>query len=619
MTDLYDEVLSFTIHTAREAGELIRAELHRPGGPRGKPGSCPVDEEAEVLIRDRLRERYPEWPFFGEETGLTGSPHEHHWLVDPHDGTSAFQQGHRGSSVSIALLRRRDPVLGVVLAPCPPIGDEDLIAWAEGCGPVRRNGEPIERIWPSELTDEAVVLVSQGADRRTDLNAELASPARFLPTTSIAYRLALAAAGEGDVALSLADTSDYDFAAAHAILIGAGGELLDARGNPLRYAETGGRAVASGGLLVGGAPEPVRQIVRRPWHRIHREPKNSGPFIWPRKDLIAPPESLDRGQGVLLGQLVGDALGAQVEFQTADQITATHPNGVRSIRDGGPFNTSAGQPTDDSEMALALARSLAHEEAYSADAVANAYVSWSRSDPFDIGNTVRTACRHGALAVDRGLDVAEAMRTGANPDSQANGALMRISPVGIIGYRSEAQAIAWAVEDARLTHPHPVCLAANAAFVAAIAAGIRGAEAPETMLDAARRAARDRPDSVQVLQRLDAAESSAPARMDAEQMGWVLHALQNAFFELLNAPSFEAGLVATVGRGGDTDTNAAIAGALLGARHGATGIPAAWRRTVLTCRPRPPKAKQPRPIRFWPVDALEIAARLLCVAPAGKP
>jgi len=61
---------------------------------------------------------------------------------------------------------------------------------------------------------------------------------------------------------------------------------------------------------------------------------------------------LERAQGCLLGQLAGDALGSLVEFQTPEQIRQEYPNGVRELADGGPWNTIAGQPTDDSEMAL---------------------------------------------------------------------------------------------------------------------------------------------------------------------------------------------------------------------------------------------------------------------------
>lgn len=251
-------------------------------------------------------------------------------------------------------------MLGVVYAPCPPIGDEDLIAWMEG-QPVTRNGEVVERSWQLEVGRYDVVLVSQD-DRKPTVNAGLVVPARFIGVPSVAYRLALTAVGEGEAAVSLASCSDYDFAAAHAIVSGAGGRVLDAHGNEPRYAPSGGRSVHSGGLLVGGAPEVVGGLVQKPWSRVLSAPREDVPFAFPRADRIQKSGVLlDRARGLMLGQLVGDALGAQVEFESAASIARRYPDGVRTIRDGGPFNTLAGQPTDDSEMALSLARTLVRD------------------------------------------------------------------------------------------------------------------------------------------------------------------------------------------------------------------------------------------------------------------
>ena len=111
---------------------------------------------------------------------------------------------------------------------------------------------------------------------------------------------------------------------------------------------------------------------------------------------------------------------------------------------------------------------------------------------------------------------------------------------------------------------------------------------------------------------LVAAERRPPADF-MHDSGWVLLALQNAFYQLLHAESAEAGIVATAMAGGDTDTNAAIAGALLGAVHGREALPLHWRNAILTCRPLAgaPGVRRPRPKHFWPVDALELAERLL--------
>jgi ADP-ribosylglycohydrolase len=108
-----------------------------------------------------------------------------------------------------------------------------------------------------------------------------------------------------------------------------------------------------------------------------------------------------------------------------------------------------------------------------------------------------------------------------------------------------------------------------------------------------------------------AAARREPPVCDQGSEGWVKIALQNAFYELLHAESLEQGVVATVRRGGDADTNAAIAGALLGAVHGRDAVPLQWRSMVLSCRPLAPRARRPRPQPYWPVDVMEIAERLL--------
>ena len=112
-------------------------------------------------------------------------------------------------------------------------------------------------------------------------------------------------------------------------------------------------------------------------------------------------------------------------------------------------------------------------------------------------------------------------------------------------------------------------------------------------------------------QRLEAARKAPPADY-TENMGWVLLALQNAFYHLLHTAELKDALLQTVRQGGDTDTNACIAGALLGAVHGREAIPLQWRQMVLTCRAhQEAEAFRPRPAFCWPVDAHEQAEWLL--------
>ena len=303
----------------------------------------------------------------------------------------------------------------------------------------------------------------------------------------------------------------------------------------------------------------------------------------------------ERAKGCLLGQLAGDSLGGLVEFQTAEEIRAAYPGGVRDLAAGGHWGTLAGQPTDDSEMALALARTLAERGYYDAAAARAAYGRWLDSGPFDVGLTVSAGLR-GRL----------------NAASQANGALMRISPLGIFGARRDPAKVAgWARQDAAITHPHPVCVQANALFAMAVARAIREAVAPEALYRAVREASLGAEPSLR--EAIEEAESATPAEYDGQKQGWVLIAFQNALWQLLHAPGLEEGVVDTVGRGGDTDTNAAICGALLGAVHGAAAVPARWREALRACRPEAgrPGVKHPRPAEYWPVDAEELALKLL--------
>lgn len=305
---------------------------------------------------------------------------------------------------------------------------------------------------------------------------------------------------------------------------------------------------------------------------------------------------LARAQGCLMGQLCGDSLGSLVEFQAPQEIKAAYPQGVRLLSDGGTWSTLAGQPTDDSEMALALARMLAEQKNYDADLARRRYVDWLDSDPFDCGRTVASGLR-GCLIME----------------SQANGAMMRISPLGIFGSRHELSHVAlWAEQDARLTHPHPVCVQANALYAMAIAYAIREAPVAQDLYQKVADWAEERFVVPELLDAIHEAADSPPAGY-LKQQGWVLIAFQNALWQLLHALDFEEALVDTVMRGGDTDTNAAICGALLGAVHGVDAIPSQWRNAVLSCRPVAgmPGVVHPRPECYWPVDALELAEKLL--------
>ncbi|MEN9410729.1 MAG: hypothetical protein RL216_2703, partial [Pseudomonadota bacterium] len=163
---------------------------------------------------------------------------------------------------------------------------------------------------------------------------------------------------------------------------------------------------------------------------------------------------------------------------------------------------------------------------------------------------------------------------------------------------------------AAMTHPHPVCQAASAAFAAAIAAGVAGANSPAMWSEAYAHAGDDA-GGAEIRQALLEARDGLPPDFTRNQ-GWVLTAFGNAFHRLWREQEFAAALTETVMSGGDTDTNAAICGALLGAAYGRDAIPLAWRSQVLGCRAvRGAGVVHPRPATYWADDAMELAEALI--------
>ena len=169
---------------------------------------------------------------------------------------------------------------------------------------------------------------------------------------------------------------------------------------------------------------------------------------------------------------------------------------------------------------------------------------------------------------------------------------MRISPVGVFCAHDPDAARDYARQDARLTHINETCQDLNAVYAYAIARAVGEGLGREAVLDLF--------DSDDVVEPDDY----------LTHMGWVRVAFPNALYQLATASDFAEALVATIACGGDTDTNAAICGALFGAVVGASGIPKRWRDVVDRCRPGPGTLR-PRPAEYWPTDLPGLADRLL--------
>jgi hypothetical protein len=192
-----------------------------------------------------------------------------------------------------------------------------------------------------------------------------------------------------------------------------------------------------------------------------------------------------------------------------------------------------------------------------------------------------------------------------NPERLSNGQLMRIAPLAVARFSLDpvvdaALAQRFCAQECALTHPNPVAVDAGCVFVAALRSAIAGA-APSDVYAVALAHAATEPVRASI-RNARLAPQSAEFPADGTKAGYLGVALQNAFYHLLRMTTFERAIVDTVRLGGDTDTNCAIVGALLGACVGASGIPRVWRNAVIlasspsraAASPPPPPPSLPR-------------------------
>ncbi len=287
MSDDFKDELKASVDAAVAAGALLRDEFNRRGGPRGTIGHAEADDAAEHLIMDRLKASFPHDSRRGEETG--GSLGQFRSaLADRSKRRDERPHGRvpRGGGLD-ALIERGQPVLGVVYAYNHPDDRGNLIAWAKG-GPVLRNNVPVQRTWPEAPGPACTVLLSHHADKNPSANALCVAPMRYRAMPSIAYRLALVAAGEGDAAVSINGPVAWDVAGGHAILLGASGDLYDKNGQPIRYTVDGHFQATN--WIFGGPQILADYLCKKDWSKVFKHPSKAVPFslCWPKRGGTPP-------------------------------------------------------------------------------------------------------------------------------------------------------------------------------------------------------------------------------------------------------------------------------------------------------------------------------------------
>jgi ADP-ribosylglycohydrolase len=272
-----------------------------------------------------------------------------------------------------------------------------------------------------------------------------------------------------------------------------------------------------------------------------------------------------------------------VEFSSWADIHDRYPQGVTEIVGGGPFAWPPGHATDDTDLTRAVLLAYLTPTDDVVKTAAEHMLAWLNGDwpgrkpgsaPRDIGRTTATGLRRYEASRDP-------RTSGCGPGQAGNGSLMRCIPTALAVPERDRR-IRESMALSAITHSDPRCLVACAAYNEIAAALVAGAS-PEDAVAAGLSTATEL-DSLPVANAIGYGRHLRPAMLaitgqtflDDDAAGYVLDSLSLAVAGTLDHRPFAEVLVDIVRVGNDTDTNAAIAGGLLGARDGATAIPPGW-------------------------------------------
>lgn len=247
---------------AAAAGEAVlalydaREQLAVAAKDDGSP-LTEADRRADRIIAEGLARLSPRLPVLSEESAPAPAAErrrwERYWLVDPLDGTREFIGGSGEFTVNIALIDRGVPVAGAVHA---PVAGATYLGGL-GAGAFRRRGRERTalRCRPLDAARVRVAASRSHVGRRTEelirAIGDAVGPAKVVRLGS-SLKICLLAEGAADVYPRLEPTSEWDTAAAHAVLLAAGGEIVDAGFEPLRYNR--GEGLANPGFLALADP-----------------------------------------------------------------------------------------------------------------------------------------------------------------------------------------------------------------------------------------------------------------------------------------------------------------------------------------------------------------------------
>jgi myo-inositol-1(or 4)-monophosphatase len=230
----YHRELDAARAAALAAGEILQRYYRDHGYEvESKGRDNPVttaDFEADRKLKDLLHGAFPTYGWLSEETVDDGARLrcERVWIVDPLDGTKEFIKGISEFVVAIALVERGVPMLGVSYNPIK----HELFAGVCGAG-CSLNGEPVT-VSATATLKHATILASRSETKRGEWKAYEGSMV-VRSIGSVAYKLALVAAGRADATFTLTPKSEWDVASGTALVIAAGGRVTDQYGRDFRF------------------------------------------------------------------------------------------------------------------------------------------------------------------------------------------------------------------------------------------------------------------------------------------------------------------------------------------------------------------------------------------------
>ncbi len=330
---------------------------------------------------------------------------------------------------------------------------------------------------------------------------------------------------------------------------------------------------------LGWDAEAAIEEVRRARHPTAIETPAQERHVRSTKSVAEPPVShdtkaqRDRAVGALIGLAVGDAIGTTLEFERRDDSAYR----LTDMVGGGPFRLEAGQWTDDTSLAWALADSLVTTETFEPQDLADRFVSWWRDGEyssngrcFDIGLTTRAALAQYELS-------ANAFSGPTEPATAGNGSLMRVSPVAIRHWNDRYTMAQVGANQSRVTHGATEAVEACVLFCEILADAIEGKSKLEVL--------RSRTGNYTSKVR-DIASGSwrSKSRSEIRGSGYVVDALEASLWCVGRTTTFESAVLMAANLRDDADTTAAITGQLAGALYGNGAIPARWRNLIAKSR-----------------------------------